>query len=104
MLDGLKKMFQKRSLVALEEKVREINALEPAVAGLSDEELTAKSLALRERVKATAGEGRSKEILDEVAIEAFALAREAAKRTLGQRPFDVQLVGGLVLHRARSRR
>ena len=52
MLEGLKKMFQKRSLAALEEKVKEINALEPAMAALTDAELTAKSLALRERVKA----------------------------------------------------
>jgi preprotein translocase subunit SecA len=94
MLEGLKKMFQKRSLAALEEKVKEINALEPEVAALSNDELTAKSVALRERVKA----GQLPEVLDEVAAEAFALVREAAKRTLGQRPFDVQLLGGLVLH------
>jgi preprotein translocase subunit SecA len=94
MLEGLKKMFQKRSLASLEEKVKEINALEPAMAALSDGELTEKSLALRERVKA----GQLPEILDEVAVEAFALVREAAKRTLNQRPFDVQLLGGLVLH------
>jgi preprotein translocase subunit SecA len=92
MLEGLKKMFQKRSLVALEEKVKEINALESAMAALSDEGLTQKSATLRERVR----EGVP---LDEVAVEAFALVREAAKRALGQRPFDVQLLGGLVLHR-----
>ena len=95
MLEGLKKLFQTRSLASLEEKVKEINALEPAMTALSDAELTAKSLALKERVRA----GQLPEILDEVAIEAFALVREAAKRTLGQRPFDVQLLGGLVLHR-----
>jgi preprotein translocase subunit SecA len=94
MLEGLKKLFQKRSLVALEEKVKEINALEPQVAALSDAALTAKSLALRERVRA----GQVPGILDDVAVEAFALVREASKRTLGQRPFDVQLLGGLVLH------
>jgi preprotein translocase subunit SecA len=99
MLEGLKKMFQKRSLAELEEKVREISALEPAIAALSNEELTAKSLALRERAKAGKAEGRSNETLDEIAVEAFALVREAAKRMLGQRPFDVQLLGGLVLHR-----
>jgi preprotein translocase subunit SecA len=91
MLEGLKKLFQKNSLAALEEKVKGINALEPALEAISDEELTAKSLALRERVRAG-------ELLDDVAVEAFALVREAAKRTLGQRPFDVQLLGGLVLH------
>jgi preprotein translocase subunit SecA len=106
MLEGLKKIFQKRSLVALEEKVKEINALEPAMAALSDAALTAKSLALRERAKAAAvapgGDVAANSIgavLDETAVEAFALVREAAKRALGQRPFDVQLLGGLVLHR-----
>jgi len=107
MLEGIKKMFQKRSLAALEEKVKEINALEPAMAALTDAELTAKSLALRERVKAAAGDAAdpgdaavpTDAALDEIAVEAFALVREAAKRTLGQRPFDVQLLGGLVLHR-----
>jgi preprotein translocase subunit SecA len=91
MLEGLKKMFQKRSLASLEEKVKEINALEPAMTALSDAELTAKSLSLKERVAGGAS-------LDDVAVEAFALVREAAKRTLNQRPFDVQLLGGLVLH------
>lgn len=91
MLEGLKKIFQKRSLAGLEEKIKEINALEPGLLELSDKEITTKSLALRERVKGG-------ESLDSVAVEAFALVREAARRTLGQRPFDVQLLGGLVLH------
>ena len=94
MLEGLKKRFQRRSLAPFEEKVKEINALEHQMKALSDEDLTAKSLALRERVMA----GRLPEVLDEVAVEAFALVREAARRTLNQRPFDVQLLGGLVLH------
>ena len=91
MFDGLKKMFQKRSLEALEEKVKEINALEPEMAALTDDGLGAKSAELRERVKGG-------EPLDAVASEAFALVREAAKRALGQRPFDVQLIGGLAIH------
>jgi len=94
MLEGLKKIFQKRSLASLEEKVKEINALEEGLSAVTNEELTAKSLALRERVRA----GQMPEVLDEVAVEAFALVREAARRTLNQRPFDVQLLGGLVLH------
>jgi preprotein translocase subunit SecA len=98
MLEGLKKIFQKSSIGALGEKVKEINALEPALAGIPDTELTAKSHALRERVKAGMLEGTSDAVLDEIAVEAFALVREAAKRVLGQRPFDVQLIGGLVLH------
>ncbi len=91
MLEGLKKLLQKRSLAGLEQKVKEINALEAEVAALEDQGILARSLALREKVKA----GSS---LDDIAVEAFALVREAAKRTLGQRPFDVQLIGGLVLH------
>ena len=84
-------MFQKRSLEALEEKVKEINALEPEIAALTDAELGAKSAALRDRVK----DGTP---LESVTAEAFALVREAAKRALGQRPFDVQLIGGLAIH------
>lgn len=104
MLEGLKKMFQGRSLAPLEEKVKAINALEPEMAALSDAALTAKSLALREQVQAAgaAGDGAPgafDAVLDEIAVTAFALVREAARRTLGQRPFDVQLLGGLVLHR-----
>ena len=100
-------MFQKRSLATLEEEVKEINALEPQMAALTDAELTAKSLALRERVRAAGSDATdpvdaaasADAALDAIAVEAFALVREAAKRTLGQRPFDVQLLGGLVLHR-----
>jgi preprotein translocase subunit SecA len=92
MLDGLKKLFQKRSLAGQWETVTLINAREAEVAKLSDEGLKEASLKLKEQV---AG-GTS---LDEIAPEAFALVRETAKRMLGQRPFDVQLLGGLVLHK-----
>ena len=71
--------------------VSRINALEPRFAALSDEELKAMTPAFRERL--AAGES-----LDDLLPEAFAVVREAAKRTLGQRHFDVQLVGGMVLH------
>jgi preprotein translocase subunit SecA len=71
--------------------VRKINALEPAVSSLSDEDLRARTTALRERV----GNG---EELDAVLPEAFAVVREAGKRTLQMRHFDVQLIGGMVLH------
>ena len=107
MLEGLKKMFQKRSLAALEEKVKEISALEPRMAALSDAELTTKSLALRERVRA-AGEFADTACCTlpsmTVAVEAFALVREAAKRTLGQRPFDVQFSADSCCIAARSPR
>ncbi len=71
-----------------------INELEAGIATLSDEELQIRSRALRERVQS----GTS---LDEVLPEAFALVRESAKRTLGQRHYDVQLIGGVILHRGR---
>jgi len=72
--------------------VTAINALEPELEPLSDEALKARTDAFRERV--AAGED-----LDDLLVEAFATVREAAKRTLGQRHFDVQLTGGIVLHR-----
>ncbi len=93
MLEGLKKLFQKRSLADLTQKVSEIGALEPEMAALSDEEIRTKSLALKDRIMT------GEILLDDAAVEAFALVRETAKRTLNQRPFDVQLLGGLALHR-----
>lgn len=72
--------------------VEKINAFEPEIEPLSDEELAAKTPYFRERVA-------NGETLDDILPEAFAVVREAAKRTLGQRHYDVQMVGGIVLHR-----
>lgn len=72
--------------------VEKINALEPDFQKLSDENLKAKTDEFRHRLK-------NGETLDDVLPEAFAAVREAAQRTLGQRHYDVQLVGGLVLHK-----
>ncbi|MEM8616743.1 MAG: preprotein translocase subunit SecA, partial [Pseudomonadota bacterium] len=72
--------------------VRDINALEDSVEGLSDEELKARTPWLRDRLE-------NGESLDALLPEAFATVREAAKRTLGQRHYDVQLIGGITLHR-----
>ena len=80
-----------RSLKAYQRRVPQINALEPAMEALSDEALRAKTAEFRERLAGGA-------TLDDLLPEAFAVVREAAKRTLGQRHFDVQLVGGMVLH------
>ena len=80
-----------RSLKAYQRRVPQINALEPAMEALSDEALRAKTAEFRERL----ADGAT---LDELLPEAFAVVREASKRTLGQRHFDVQLVGGMVLH------
>src|SRR4030081_2573462 len=71
--------------------VEEINALEPAIAALSDDELKARTPALKERVA-------KGEELESVLPEAFAVVREAGKRTLQMRHFDVQLLGGMALH------
>ncbi len=81
-----------RVLKGLERYVAEINAAEPELAKLSDDELRARTPALKARL----AQG---EALDDILVDAFATVREAAKRTLGQRHFDVQLMGGMVLHR-----
>jgi preprotein translocase subunit SecA len=80
-----------RRIKGYEPRVRAINALEPQIAALSDEQLRAKTKIFREQLAA----GKT---LDDLLAEAFAVVREAAKRTLKQRHFDVQLVGGMVLH------
>ncbi len=72
-------------------RVAAINALEPELQNLSDEELRARTETFRKQLS----EGAS---LDDLLVPAFATVREAAKRTLGQRHFDVQLIGGMVLH------
>src|SRR5512138_3081060 len=72
-------------------KVEAINALEPEVEKLSDEQLRARTDEFRKQI----ADGAS---LDDLLVPAFATVREAAKRTLGQRHFDVQLIGGMVLH------
>src|SRR5487761_2057459 len=80
-----------RSLKAYQRRVPQINALEPAMEALSDEALRARTDEFRQRLAAGA-------TLDDILPEAFAVVREASKRTLGQRHFDVQLLGGMVLH------
>jgi preprotein translocase subunit SecA len=89
-----KKLFgsaNERRLRAYAPKVDAINRLEPEVAALSDEALRART----DVFKAELAAGKS---LEDILVPAFATVREAAKRTLGQRHFDVQLIGGMVLH------
>ncbi|BBK34484.1 preprotein translocase subunit SecA [Stella humosa] len=81
-----------RYIKSLASVVRDVNALEPSLVGLSDDELRARTPMLRERLEKGA-------TLDDILPDAFATVREAAKRVLGQRHFDVQLMGGTVLHR-----
>ncbi|MDP3052013.1 MAG: preprotein translocase subunit SecA [bacterium] len=83
-----------RFLKGLEPMVREINALEDKFAKLSGGDLKKKTEEFRNRLNPPAGGG---ETLDDIAAEAFACVREAAKRTLKQRHFDVQLMGGMAL-------
>jgi len=81
-----------RYVKGLNKIVDDINGLEASIQDLSDEDLAARTPAFRERLA-------NAEELDDLLPEAFATVREAAKRTLGERPFDVQLMGGMVLHR-----
>jgi preprotein translocase subunit SecA len=81
-----------RYVKSLSSIVNRINSFEANISALSDEELAHQTVLFRERL----GNG---EALDSILPEAFATVREAAKRTLGQRHYDVQLVGGMVLHR-----
>src|SRR5579875_3767501 len=83
-----------RMLKAYRRRVPAINALEPRIAALGDDELRAQTDLFRDRLAKGA-------TLDEILPEAFATVREAARRTLGQRHFDVQLIGGMVLHDGR---
>ena len=80
-----------RVLKRMQASVDAINALEPELEKLSDEELVARTPWLQERIQ-------NGETLDDLLVDAFATVREGSKRTLGQRHFDVQLLGGIVLH------
>ncbi|MCP4923370.1 MAG: preprotein translocase subunit SecA [bacterium] len=81
-----------RALKRLQPTVDAINALSPEIEKLSDEDLKARTPWLQKRLK-------NGETVDDVLVDAFATVREAAKRTLGERHYDVQLIGGVVLHR-----
>src|ERR1700694_2150481 len=80
-----------RSLKSFQRRVPQINALEPAMQALSDEALAGKTTEFRERLAGGA-------TLDDLLVEAFAVVREASRRVLGLRHFDVQMIGGMVLH------
>jgi preprotein translocase subunit SecA len=92
--DVARKLFgssNERRIRSYRPQVAAINALEPELAALSDEALRART----EDFKKQLADGKD---LDDILVPAFATVREAAKRTLGQRHFDVQLIGGMVLH------
>src|SRR5436190_2887212 len=98
-----------RYLKSIQHIVAEVNDLEPSVKKLSDDELRARTAAFKQRVQdAVAGVANKEErkrleqqVLDELLPEAFATIREASIRTTGMRHFDVQLIGGLVLHKGK---
>ncbi len=83
---------QSRYMKTLEPLIKQINAFEESFSKLSDEEVRAKTVEFKTRIS-------KGETLDSILPEAFAIVREASKRTLGQRHFDVQLMGGIILHR-----
>ncbi|TGX49646.1 preprotein translocase subunit SecA [Sphingomonas gei] len=96
MLGGLAKTFfgssNERYVKSLGAIVQKINAFEPAISAMDDAALAHQTILFRERLA-------NGEKLDNILPEAFATVREAAKRTLGQRHYDVQMIGGIVLHR-----
>jgi len=97
MFDFLKKLFgarNEREIKKYYEVVKLINNLEPKMEKLTDGELRAKTDEFRERLK-------NGETLDDLLVETFAVVREASKRTLKLRHFDVQLIGGMVLHQGK---
>jgi preprotein translocase subunit SecA len=96
----LKTIFDanEREITRLRRTVVATNALEPEISALSDAELQAKTASFRERLGTGSDEAARKALLDELLPEAFAVVREAGKRVLNMRHFDVQIMGGLVLH------
>src|SRR2546421_363765 len=79
--------------------VPDINALEPELAALSDDGLRGKTTEFRQRLASAQADGVSvDDAMNDMLIEAFAVVREGAKRVIGQRHYDVQLMGGAALH------
>ena len=91
---GLFKTYSEKEVKRVRPLVEKINGLEPKMQKLSDKELRGKTDEFKERIK-------KGETLDDLLPEAFAVVREAAKRVLGMRHFDVQLIGGIILHQGR---
>ena len=91
---GLFKSYSEKEVKRIKPIVAKINSLEPEISKLSDKELRGKTTEFKERLN-------NGETLDDILPEAFAVVREASKRVLGMRHFDVQLIGGVVLHQGR---
>ena len=91
---GLFKSYSEKEVKRVMPLVKKINELEAEMEKLTDKELQAKTPELKEKLN----NGKT---LDDILPEAFAVAREASKRVLGMRHFDVQLIGGIILHQGR---
>ena len=91
---GLFKSYSQKEVKRIMPLVQKINGLEESIQKLSDSELRGKTAEFKERLE-------KGETLDDLLPEAFAVVREAAKRVLGMRHFDVQLIGGIILHQGR---
>ena len=92
LLDKILRAGEGRQVRQLEKIAEEVNAFEPAISALSDAQLKGQT----EKLKGLLANGQD---LDDILPEAFATVREVAKRTLGQRHYDVQIMGGAALHR-----
>jgi len=98
-----------RFLKSIQPLVEQVNSLEPSMQALSDDELRARTADFKERVQRAVADTTDKEerkrreraVLDEILPEAFAIVREASVRTTSMRHFDVQLIGGIVLHQGK---
>ena len=86
--------YSEKEIKKIKHYVDEINALEPKIEKLSDTELKEKTEEFKERIQ-------KGETLDDILVEAYAVAREGSKRVFGKRPFDVQLMGAIILHQGR---
>ena len=91
---GLFKSYSEKEVKRVMPIVKKINDLEPEISKLTDKELKEKTNEFKERIK-------NGETLDSILPETFAVTREASKRVLGMRHFDVQLIGGIILHQGR---
>src|SRR3954467_633586 len=91
-IDRALRLGEGRRLKEFEQRVEQVNRFEPELELLDDAELRERADDLRERAR------EDDESLDDLLPEAFGLVREASKRSLGQRQYDVQLIGGMVLH------
>ena len=86
--------YSEREIKKIKHYVDDINNLEPEIEKLSDEQLKAKTTEFKERIA-------NGETLDDILVEAFAVVREGSKRVFGKRPFDVQVMGAIILHQGR---